>query len=236
MRGDQLAEAVLMSVLTNDGNLDIKLDPKIAIFRLLQDLWGQNHATFIDDLSDLEARAQMHLAKLAPGSRDALLLQAFEQFSDTEISTIMRTPLEEVSELLRVARLDIAKSIVGRVLIIEDEAAIAAEIETIVTSMGHSLIGSAPTKKDAIRIASQDEPDLILSDIQLADKTSGVDAVTEILRDYPKKPVVYITGFPEKLLTGIAQEPAFLITKPYSVEQVRSAVSQAMFFSPRIVS
>ena len=44
-------------------------------------------------------------------------------------------------------------------------------------------------------------------------------------------PVVFITAFPEKLLTGDRPEPAFLITKPYTEDQVQSAVSQAMFFA-----
>lgn len=233
-QGDRLAEAVLVSVLS-DLDAVREADTKIVIFQRLQDMRGP-YPAILDDLTELEARAQMHLARLTPGSRDALLLSALERFSETEISQIMRTPVSEVCELLRVARSDISKSIAGRVLVIEDELAIAEEIQTIVGDMGHSVIGSAPTKRDALRIVEQDEPDLILSDIQLADDTSGLDAVAEILSSFPKKPVIYITGFPEKLLTGIGQEPAFLITKPYSVDQVRSAVSQAMFFSPRVLS
>jgi hypothetical protein len=43
--------------------------------------------------------------------------------------------------------------------------------------------------------------------------------------------VIFVTAFPERLLTGKRPEPAFLITKPYVEDQVRSAVSQAMFFA-----
>ena len=74
-------------------------------------------------------------------------------------------------------------------------------------------------------------PDLILSDIQLADGSSGIDAVNELLGSLGDIPVIFITAFPERLLTGDRPEPAFLISKPYSEEQVRSAVSQAMFFA-----
>lgn len=232
-RGDSLAEATLVSILGNATALDTDLPPKIAMFRLLQDLWGKGDAVFADDLSETEAMAQMHLAKLTPGSREALLLRAFEEFSDYEIGEIMRKPPEQAAELVRIARLDLAKAMTGRVLVIEDEPAVAAEIEEIVTEMGHAVIGTAQTHQEAIRLASFDEPDLILSDIQLADQTSGLDAVTDILVDYPNKPVIYVTGFPEMLLTGVEQEPAFLVTKPYSVDEVRSAVSQAMFFSPK---
>jgi DNA-binding LytR/AlgR family response regulator len=72
---------------------------------------------------------------------------------------------------------------------------------------------------------------MILADIQLADKSSGIDAVNEILAELGDRPVVFITAFPERLLTGERPEPAFLITKPYSEDQVRSAVAQAMFFT-----
>lgn len=231
-RGDRLAEAALVSVFSSLHDWDSTLAPKVAIFQKLQDIWDHDRPLAFDDLSDVEATAQMHLEKLKPGSREALLLRAFEHFSDLEIGEIMRMPADYAADLVQVARQDLAKSITGRVLVIEDEAAIATEIEGIVTDMGHSVIGAARTHRDAVRLAQFDEPDLILSDIQLAEDTSGLDAVSEILVDYPKKPVVYVTAFPEKLLTGVEKEPAFLVTKPYSVDQVRSAVSQAMFFAP----
>lgn len=231
-RGDTLAEATLVSVLTTPEDLNTT-SPRVALFRTLQDMWDQDRVTHASDLSETEAMAQAHLSKLTPGSREALLLRAFEEFSDLEIGEIMRTPAGRAAELVRIARMDLAKAIAGRVLVIEDEPAIADEIESIVTSMGHSVIGAAATHRDAVRMAERDEPDLILSDIQLADNTSGLEAVTEILQGCPSKPVVYVTGYPEEFLKGADSEPAFLVTKPYSVEQVRSAVSQAMFFSPR---
>ena len=231
-RGDSLAEATLVSILSTTNSWD-NLSPRIALFRSLQDAWDQDRAHLFEDLSETEAMAQAHLSKLTPGSREALLLRAFEDFSDLEIGEIMRTPAGRAAELVRIARMDLAKAMAGRVLVIEDEPTIAEDIENIVTSMGHSVIGAAPTHQEAVRMAQVDEPDLILSDIQLAKDTSGLAAVTEILQGYPSKPVVYVTGYPEELLRGVETEPAFLVTKPYSVDQVRSAVSQAMFFSPR---
>ena len=116
-------------------------------------------------------------------------------------------------------------------MVIEDEAIIAMDIVDIVTSIGHSVTGVARTRDAAIALAKKERPDLILSDIQLADNSSGVDAVNAILADMGDVPVIFITAFPERLLTGDKPEPAFLITKPFTEEQVRSAVSQAMFFS-----
>ena len=98
-------------------------------------------------------------------------------------------------------------------------------------SMGHQVTGIARTHTAAVDLAHQKRPDLILADIQLADGSSGIDAVNELLRDMGDIPVIFITAFPERLLTGDRPEPAFLISKPYSEEQVRSAVSQAMYFA-----
>ena len=96
--------------------------------------------------------------------------------------------------LIAVAREDLSNMVTGRILVIEDELAVANEISEIVMEMGHSVIGNAPTKEDALEIVEQVEPDLILSDIQLANGGSGITAVCEILRTYPMPPVIYITG------------------------------------------
>ena len=138
---------------------------------------------------------------------------------------------DEVDLLIRAAHAEMEAAVTGRVMIIEDEAIIAMDIADIVTSIGHEVTGIARTRKEAVALAAKIKPDLILSDIQLADNSSGIDAVDDILAQFEDMPVIFITAFPERLLTGAKPEPAFLITKPFSEEQVRSAVSQAMFFA-----
>ncbi len=231
--GDQLAAAALQSLLERPSAFDQASSTKVALFQALQDIRDDGSNGANGGLSEAETRASQHLARLAPGSRDALLLRAFEQFSDEEIAEIMRIDPAEVPLLIEVARTDIVNAIKGRVLVIEDEASIAVDIENIVSGMGHDVIGNASTEDAALELAEAQAPDLILSDIQLANGGSGIDAVSELLASYPKVPVIFITGFPEMLLTGKGPEPAFLIAKPYSNEQVRSAVSQAMFFADR---
>jgi CheY-like chemotaxis protein len=133
--------------------------------------------------------------------------------------------------LLDRAREEMGKMMTGEVLIIEDEAIIAMDIESIVSGMGHTVVDIARTREAAVKIGTRKRPDLILADIQLADKSSGIDAVNELLPELGEVPVIFITAFPERLLTGRRPEPAFLIAKPYSEDQVRTAVSQAMFFA-----
>jgi CheY-like chemotaxis protein len=137
----------------------------------------------------------------------------------------------EAKHLIDVAVREMEASVQGAVLVIEDEAIIAMDIAAIVEGMGHTVTGNARTHTEAVAMAAADRPDLILADIQLADNSSGVEAVNEILAQFGEIPVIFITAFPERLLTGERPEPAFLINKPYTEEQVRSAVSQAMFFS-----
>ncbi|MGE8941666.1 hypothetical protein ACO2I3_07125 [Leptospira interrogans] len=75
-------------------------------------------------------------------------------------------------------------------------------------------------------------PGLVLADIQLADGSSGLDAVNDLLGQC-QVPVIFITAYPEKLLTGEKPEPTFLITKPYQPETLRATISQALFFDQR---
>jgi CheY-like chemotaxis protein len=105
------------------------------------------------------------------------------------------------------------------------------DIQSIVSAMGHGVTGIARTREGAVKLGQAERPDLILADIQLADNSSGIDAVNDLLAALGEIPVIFITAFPERLLTGERPEPAFLISKPYTEEQVRSAVSQAMFFA-----
>ena len=229
--GDTYAAATLEAILADPGTLDAGLKPKAALFRAFHKVWSSAGAPLGEPDTRLSGRAQDHMASLTPNTREALLLHAIEEFGFDEIGTVMEIGGDEAAELVSIARREMANSIAGSILVIEDEAIIAMDIETIVTEMGHRVTGIAPTRRAAVDLAAQEKPDLILADIQLADNSSGIDAVNDILAQFDDIPVIFVTAFPERLLTGRRPEPAFLITKPYVEDQVRSAVSQAMFFA-----
>ncbi len=230
--GDRLAIAALERLVENPELLAAQNSPKASLFHAFHLIWKASDFAIGAAETALEERAHMHLSSLAKGSREALLLSSVEQFSLDTVARIMGTDRSTVDDLLRIAHSDVAASVRGKVLVIEDEAVTAMEMETVVLSMGHTLIGTARTHGDAVALAKNTHPDLILADIQLADDSSGVEAVEEILGvGKAEIPVIFITAFPERFLTGTRPEPAFLITKPYSEAQVRSAVSQAMFFA-----
>lgn len=228
--GDTFAAAALEAILTDRSAME-GLDVKTGLFKVLYGIWASAGAPVEDGETGARAKVQTRLASLTNNSREALLLHTVEGFPFTEIAKIIGVDAQEAAELIQIARQEIADSASGSVMIIEDEAIIAMDIESIVADMGHRVTGIARTRDEAVNLARAEMPDLILADIQLADNSSGIDAVNDILQQLGQRPVIFITAFPERLLTGDKPEPAFLISKPYSVDQVISSVSQAMFFS-----
>jgi DNA-directed RNA polymerase specialized sigma24 family protein len=229
--GDNFAAATLEALLEDATILADRSDPKVGLFHAFHLVWASAGAPVGEPDTRFSAVAQRHMATLTPNTREALLLHAIEGFTQSEIAQIMQTDGNHVADLIDTAVREMQASVVGRVMIIEDEAIISMDIAAIVREMGHDVTGIAATRAEAVELAARERPDLILADIQLADRSSGIDAVNDILKMVVDVPVIFITAFPERLLTGERPEPAFLITKPYAEEQVRSAVSQAMFFA-----
>ncbi|WP_298429649.1 response regulator [uncultured Jannaschia sp.] len=229
--GDNYAAATLEAILTEPSTLDGASNTKAGLFRTFHGIWVSSGAPVDTEETGLEAAAQRHLSLLTPNTREALLLHTVEEFSFDEVGEIMQINGGEARDLVNIARQEMSNAISGRVMIIEDESIIAMDLESLVGEMGHRITGIARTHREAVDLAGKEMPDLILADIQLADNSSGIDAVNEVMSDLGKCPVIFITAFPERLLSGERKEPAFMIAKPYTQEQVRSAVSQAMFFS-----
>ena len=159
--------------------------------------------------------------------RQALLLTVVEGFSVDQAARILGQTHGQAQQAIAAARAAIAEMIRSNVLIIEDEQLIAMELEQMMIDMGHSVVGMATTEEQAVAAAAANPPDLVLVDIQLADGSSGIDAANRIVavKDIP---VIFITAFPERLLTGQPPEPAFLVTKPFDPDAVIATVGQAL--------
>lgn len=227
--GDAYAAATLEAIIEAP---DLLTDlSRVALFSVFHGIWKSAGAPVASDEDGHMARAQDTLSGLTENTREALLLHTVEEFDYDEVGRIMQIDADEARALVTIARREMANTIRGEVLIIEDEPIIAMDIENIVSDAGHRVFGVARTHKEAVEIGSGGRPSLILADIHLADDSSGIDAVNELLALHGDVPVIFITAFPERLLTGDRPEPAFLITKPFREEQVLSAISQAMFFA-----
>jgi len=172
------------------------------------------------------------LTRFTPRARQAFLLVAVEGFSLDEAATILDIDVEQLNQLLDQVSREIAEQMATDVLIIEDEPIIAMDIESLITGLGHNVTAIARTHNQAVEAVRRHRPGLVLADIQLADGSSGIDAVNEILKSF-EVPVIFITAYPERLLTGERPEPAFLITKPFLPDMVKAVVSQALFFETR---
>src|SRR6185436_12823062 len=98
------------------------------------------------------------LRSLSSGERAALLLTAVEGFSLTEAAAILDLSTEEVEESIAQAQHGIEKSLATSVLIIEDEAVIALDLENLVVELGHTIAGTAATRDDAVAKARARQP------------------------------------------------------------------------------
>jgi CheY-like chemotaxis protein len=152
-----------------------------------------------------------------------------EDFSIEDTARVLGVSERDVDGLLEDANQDLATQLRADVLIIEDEPLIALDLQQLVHDLGHCVVRVARTEREAVGAALASRPGLILADIQLADGSSGLDAVNEILPQL-SVPVIFVTAYPERLLTGTKPEPTFLIRKPFRPDALRAVISQALFF------
>ncbi len=228
--GDAYVGAMLEALLQDPSLLDESHGPRIGLFQLFTRIWNSVGVNGAPDLSPVAPMpSEKRLSNITPLPRQAFLLFSLEGFSEEEVAYILDVSVADVRKLTEDAGREMAAEIATDVLIIEDETFIAMDIESLVKSLGHNVIGVARTHADAVALAGTKQPGLILADIQLADGSSGLDAVNELLKAF-EVPVVFITAYPERFLTGERPEPAFLISKPFQPAMVSAVASQALFF------
>jgi DNA-directed RNA polymerase specialized sigma24 family protein/CheY-like chemotaxis protein len=231
--GDAYVRACLEAIVADTSVLGTNLTPRVALYRLFHKLWNttdQPLAATATTASDTRDGVEKRLTQLTPAHRQALLLTAMEGFSVGDTARILGVPETAVKDMTVQAVREISDQPSTRVLIIEDEPIISLDLQSIVREMGHEVVATATTRDEAVRAARRTEPGLVLADIKLADGSSGIDAVRQILSEV-NVPIVFITAYPERLLTGERPEPTFLVTKPFVPETVRVAVSQALLFA-----
>jgi CheY-like chemotaxis protein len=239
--GDAYVAALLEALIGDPTSLNTTADMRLELYRLYCKLWESVSLNLKSTSMDAEgsgsvprwaALAENRLSVIPPRAREAFLLMAVEGFSTSHIAVILNRSETDVTKLIDDAAKSIVDQVATDVMIIEDEPLIALELKDIVETLGHKVTGIARTHRQALQLATQKRPNIILADIQLADGSSGLDAVNQILTDF-EVPVVFITAFPERLLTGDKPEPAFMISKPFTTEMIKAVVSQALFFDTK---
>ena len=225
--GDALVQSMMESLLAGTARLPADLSLRVGLYRALIGAWrsGVSRATE----GEAELGMDQRLQTLDPERRAALLLVAMEGFDTVEAGQVLGISGEELGERLVRAQSELETELATDILIIEDEPIIALDLTRLVRELGHRVTGTAATRDEAVALAKDHQPGLVLADIRLADGSSGMDAAKDILSLFDV-PVIFITAFPEHLLTGEGPEPAFLITKPFREEAVKALIGQALFF------
>lgn len=230
--GDAYVASTLEALIADVSLFPETSTDRIGLYRLFSQLFEQTDFQINEPSSDQpwEQRAAANLKSMAPRPRMAFLLVSVEGFSETETAEILNIDESELGSLLKLASEEISRQVATRLMIIEDEPFIAMDLEQLVQSLGHEVVGIARTRDEAVQLYEREKPAMVLADIQLADGSSGIDAVNDIFKN-DIIPVIFITAFPERLLTGDRPEPTFLVSKPFNPDMVRALISQALFFN-----
>ena len=218
--GDAAVREVLEALLHSPEEFDNSRAPRLELYRIFHKLW---------DPAGAGLASPRPTARLDERARYVLMLSAVEGFAPGEIAEILQMPEAEAGAALAAAREAIAAELASEVLIIEDEPIIALHIRSIVEELGHTVSGIATTHAEAVALARSHRPELVLADISLADGSNGIDAVREILESIDV-PVIFVTAYPERLLTGERPEPTYLITKPFDADVLGATIGQALLF------
>jgi CheY-like chemotaxis protein/DNA-directed RNA polymerase specialized sigma24 family protein len=231
--GDAYVRATLEAALADRSLREAIARSRAALYGAFTRIWATSHVEDTGLSLDgglHEQAAQERLATIAPTHRQALLLTTVEEFSREETAQILGYTVDEIDALVAQAIVEIEGESATQVLIIEDEPLISMQLEGLVSDLGHTVVGTAATHAQALEIFEKNPAGLVLADIQLADGSSGIDAVEDLLK-FGNVPVIFITAYPERLLTGERPEPTYLVTTPFQEATVRAAISQALFFN-----
>ena len=226
--GDAAVESMLQHLVATPSLFNAEADGREECFRLFSQIWNARKPGLVV-AGPASAAPDRRIEALDPVARQVFLLTAVEEFTPGQAARILDLPREKIAALIADVGRGLSAQVASKVAIIEDEPMIAMDLEAIVSSLGHQVVGPARTHSEAVALAHAEHPGLVLADVRLADGSSGLEAVNEILESCAT-PVIFITAFPESLLTGDRPEPTFLISKPFRAETVKALVSQALFF------
>jgi CheY-like chemotaxis protein len=228
--GDEFVRLCLELVVAEPEWLEGE-DLRVQLFRAFHAAWTKVHETIASDSSlaavELTERVKQGLATLPGTERRTIALIVVEDFTYEQTAAILGMTVDQVRRSVAKARGDLLSKVSIPVLIIEDEQIVASDIARIVEDMGHRIAGMAGSQKESVALADQLKPGLVLADIRLEDGGDGIVAAQTILETY-SVPIVFVTGYPERLLTGSGLEPAFVVAKPFDGEALKVTIAHAL--------
>ena len=201
LAGDAYVAATLETLVSDPATIGSDANVKVALFRVFTRIWNSLAVNGENEPTVRDLPAEVRLGQITALPRQAFLLSSLEGFSEEEAAIILDAGVERVRELVDEAGRELAADIATDIMIIEDEPLIAMDLESLVEGLGHHVTGVARTRSEAVKLAGDKRPGLILADIQLADGSSGLDAVNDLLGTF-EVPVIFITAYPETVPDG----------------------------------
>ena len=116
-----------------------------------------------------------------------------------------------------------------KILIVEDDFLVASDIKLMLESFGYKITGIANTAVKALELFKEELPDLVLCDINLRTKKTGIDFVSKT-RKIAFVPVVYLTAYSDEktISSAVGTSPVSYIIKPFTKIQLRTSVKFAL--------
>jgi signal transduction histidine kinase len=117
-----------------------------------------------------------------------------------------------------------------KVLIVEDEAIVAADLANKLERLGYRVSGSVPSGEDAIAIAGEQRPDIVLMDIRLSGSLDGIETAERLRRVHPI-PVIYVTAHsdPDTITKALGTDPFGYILKPFIDRELKTQIEIALY-------
>jgi len=118
----------------------------------------------------------------------------------------------------------------ARIVIVDDEVIVGADIERIVASLGYMVVGTAVTGEQALELVLREKPDIVLMDIKLKGDMDGITCADKI-HEHLDIPVIYITAFADELILQRAaiSDPYGYVLKPFEPRDIYIAIEIALF-------
>jgi len=224
-RGDALVTRALEWYLESD-DAGTEAEPlRHALYRRLNALQDEAGAA---SASPVSHPVEAALATLEEADRRVYLLVNLEDVSVADAAALLDIPAEEAAERLSRARETVRAHLQAVILVVEDDAIIAADLSETVRGMGHLVCGNATTMDEALMLAAEHTPTLALMDIRLAEGDNGVEVARE-LRRQRFLPVIFVTAFPDELAKRGLEYLGPVIPKPFTRDQIEQAITRAVF-------
>ena len=155
--GDSYVAAALETLISQADVVDDKTPVRVGMFRVFSKIWNSVAVNAGKEPPELHP-ADRHLGQIGAMPRQAFLLVFLEGFSEEDAAKILDIGVSELRTLIDQCGKELADQIATNVLIIEDEALIAMDLQSLVENLGHEVQAVARTKTEAVSLAEQQRP------------------------------------------------------------------------------